>query len=311
MNPAIGIGLKVLSAFAFTLMSAGIKSMGGIYPTGQIVFFRSFFAILPLLLWLGWQGHLLDSIKTSDLRGHVVRGLIGSAGMFSGFVTLSYLPLPDAVAIGYVSPLVTVVFAFLLLRERVRVYRWSAVAAGFAGVLVMLSPHLRLGGVAAGASTLDGAAIGAGFGLVGACCAAGATIQVRRLTATEKTGAIVLYFSLLTTLLGLATIVFGWVTPSPFDLGRLVLIGVLGGIGQILMTQSYRYAEASLVAPFDYITMVWALMIGWFAFGDLPGPEIVVGGLIVIAAGLFVIWREHRLGLVRAKHVETGAQRGT
>ena len=309
MNAGLGIGLKVLSAFAFTLMSAGIKSFEGSYPTGQIVFFRSAFAIVPLVAWLSWQGKLLQSVKTSDLRGHVVRGLIGSAGMFSGFVSLSYLPLPDAVAIGYISPLLTVMFAALLLRETVRVYRWSAVAAGFVGVLIMLLPHFRKAGL--GVSAVDTTLVGAAFGLLGATCAAGATIQVRRLTATERTGAIVLYFSLLTTLLGLSTIVLGWNLPNAVDLAKLVIIGILGGVGQILMTQSYRYAEASLVAPFDYTTMIWALLIGWFVFGDLPGTEIAVGGAVVIAAGLFVIWRERQLGLHRAKHVETGAQRVT
>lgn len=292
-------------------MSAGIKSVGAAYPTGQIVFFRSAFAIVPLLIWLGWQGDLLASIRTSDLRGHILRGLIGSCGMFSGFVSLSYLPLPDSVAIGYASPLITVVLAATVLGETVRAYRWSAVAAGFVGVVVMLSPHLNLAGLSEGASGTDRPLTGAAFGLLGACCAAGATIQVRRLTATEKTGAIVLYFSLLTTLLGLLTALLGWTMPDMLDLARLIVIGILGGVGQIMLTQSYRYAEASLVAPFDYTTMVWALLIGWFAFGQLPDSAILVGGAIVASAGIFVIWRENALGLVRAKHVETGSQRST
>jgi drug/metabolite transporter (DMT)-like permease len=299
------VGLKVLAALVFTFMSAGIKWLGTGYPVGQIVFFRSAFALVPLLVWLALRGDLRASIRTNDLRSHMIRGLIGSCAMFTGFVSLAYLPLSDAVVIGFIAPLITVVLAAVFLGERVRIYRWSAVIVGFVGVLIMLYPHL-------GASSLGGDArsttIGVGFGLLGACCAAAATIQVRRLTSRESTGAIVLYFSLMTTVLGASTIVLGWTVPSPLHLALLVTIGILGGIGQILMTQSYRFADASLVAPFDYTTMIWALLLGWFVFGQLPGTAVVVGGSVVAAAGLFVIWREHRLGLNRPKQDETGSR---
>lgn len=306
MNPLLGISLKVLSALAFTIMSAGIKRVGSDYPTGEIVFFRSAFAILPLVVWLSLRGDLIRAVRTSDLKGHILRGIVGSCGMFAGFVALSYLPLSDAVVIGYASPLITVVLAALFLGETVRAYRWSAVGIGFLGVLVMMSPHL-------GAVRADGSGwlVGAGFGLLGACCAAGATIQVRRMTATESTGAIVFYFTLLTTALGLATIVLGWKMPNATDAALLVAVGILGGIGQILMTQSFRYADASLIAPFDYTTMVWAFLIGWFVFGQLPGPAVLAGGAIVAAAGVFVIWREHRLGLDRRKSRKAAPQRST
>ncbi len=233
-KPALGILLKVLSALAFTLMSAGLKVVSATYPTGELVFFRSAFALVPLLAWLGWQGSLVDAIRTRDIRGHVLRGIIGSCGMFSGFVALSYLPLHDAIAIGYAAPLIVVALAALVLKETVRAYRWTAVGIGFAGVLIMLSPHLA---AEASRRTTEAAALtGALFALLGAFCSAGATIQVRRLTLTERTGAIVFYFSLLTTALGLSTIVLGWTLPSPPDFALLVLIGVLGGIGQILLT---------------------------------------------------------------------------
>ena len=163
---------------------------------------------------------------------------MGGCGMFAGFMALSFLPLSDAVAIGYASPLMTVVLAAVILKETVRAYRWTAVAIGFAGVLIMLLPHLDLAALARGPA--GGPAVGVLFSLLAACCAAGATVQVRRLTATEKTGAIVFYFSLLTTALGLATIALGWRMPGWSDVGLLVVTGVLGGIGQIL------YAELPL-----------------------------------------------------------------
>jgi drug/metabolite transporter (DMT)-like permease len=227
--------------------------------------------------------------------------------MFSGFVALTYLPLHDAIAIGYAAPLIVVVLAALVLKETVRVYRWSAVGIGFVGVLIMLSPYLDVGSRRGGFELA--AAIGASVALFGAFCSAGATIQVRRLTETEKTGAIVLYFTLLTTSLGLLTLALGWRLPPPSDLALLCLIGILGGIGQILVTECYRYADTSIVAPFEYTTMIWALLIGWFLFGDLPTAAVLTGAAIVASAGLFVLLRERQLGLVRHKEVETSSQR--
>ncbi len=306
VKPLLGISLKILSALAFTVMSAGIKQVSANYPIGEIVFFRSALALLPLFAWLAWRGDLVNSVRTRNIKGHLLRGIISSCGMFSGFVALTYLPLSDAVAIGYASPLIVVMLAALILKERVRAYRWSAVSIGFLGVLIMLMPHLG-GGLST--DLASGPAIGALFALFGAICSAGATIQVRRLLATERTGAIVLYFSLLTSALGFFTILLGWRMPNASDLALLVAVGILGGIGQILLTQSYRHAEASLVAPFEYTTMIWAFLLGWFLFGQAPHQVVVAGAGIVAAAGLFVLWREHQLGLPRAKDVEAASQR--
>ncbi|GJD53173.1 Pseudopaline exporter CntI [Methylobacterium crusticola] len=302
-RPYLGIGLKVLSALTFTLMSAGVKALADRFPTGEIVFFRSAFAILPLLVWLGWQGGVAAAVRTRNLRGHMLRSIIGACGMFAGFAGLSFLPLSDAVAIGYASPLLVVVLAALVLRERVRAYRWAGVIVGFLGVLIMLAPHLELGASGGAGST------GALFACLAAVCSAAATIQVRKLTGTERTGAIVLYFFLFTALLGLATLALGWRMPGLGEFGLFVLVGVLGGIGQILLTESYRYGDASLVAPFEYTTMLWSLLIGWFVFGQLPQASIALGGGIVAAAGVFVVWRERRLVVERAREAAAGGAR--
>jgi drug/metabolite transporter (DMT)-like permease len=307
VQPLLGISLKIASALAFTLMSAGVKLVSERYPIGEVVFFRSAFAIVPLLAWLSWRGDLINAVRTDDLKGHLLRGIISTSGMFAGFIALSYLPLSDAVAIGYASPLITVVLAALLLKETVRAYRWSAVVIGFVGVIIMLLPHLN--GSVMAQSLAGGAGVGALFALFAACCSAGATIQIRRLMARERTGAIVFYFSLLTTFMGLMTVVLGWRMPNLADAALLVVIGILGGIGQILLTLSYRHADTSLIAPFEYTTMLWAVLIGWFAFSQLPQRTVVAGGAIVAAAGCFVLWRERQLGLQRAKEIEVGAQR--
>lgn len=309
LSPLTGIFLKILSSLAFTLMSATAKAVSVRYPVGEVIFCRSFFALAPLLVWLWWREELPSALRTNNLRGHFKRGVIGSLGMFCGFGALALLPLPDAVAIGYAAPLIVVVLAAVLLKEQIRAYRWSAVVVGFIGVLIMLSPHFEAADLARGIG--PGPTLGAVLALLGACCSAGATVEIRRLTATEMTGAIVFYFMLMTTVLGLATSVLGWNMPDGADAAMLVLMGVLGGLGQILMTQSYRYADTSLIAPFEYTTMIWAVAIGWIFFGELPVKPIVFGSAIVISAGLFVIWREHKLGLLRRETREAGPNRAT
>jgi drug/metabolite transporter (DMT)-like permease len=231
--------------------------------------------------------------------------------MFSGFTALILLPLADATAISYAAPLFTVVLAALILKETVRIYRWSAVGVGFIGVVVMLVPQFE-----AGASASDWRMIGAAFGLLGAVCAGFATIETRKLTERESTGAIVSYFMLLTTLIGLITILGGWIAPqfawkwpNSWDAGLFVMLGVMGGIGQITLTQSFRYADASLIAPFDYISMVWAIAVGWLLFSQLPKTIVVIGASIVVAAGIFVIWRERKLGLDRSRQNSSGPNR--
>lgn len=309
MSPLTGIVLKILSALAFTLMSAVAKAVSARYPVGQVIFCRSFFALVPLLIWLWWREELPSALRTRNISGHLKRGIIGSMGMFCGFGALALLPLPDAVAIGYAAPLIVVVLAAVILKERIRLYRWSAVAVGFVGVLIMLSPHFEAVDLAKGLA--PGPTVGAILALLGAFCSAGATIEIRRLTATEMTGAIVFYFMLMTTVLGLATSLLGWNTPTVFDAGMLVLLGILGGLGQILMTQSYRFADTSLIAPFEYTTMIWAVAVGWIFFGEIPVKAIVIGSFIVVTTGLFVIWREHKLGLLKRETREAGPHRAT
>ena len=309
MSPLLGISFKLLSALSFTLMSAAIKLLAARYPTGELVFFRSFFALIPLVIWLSWRSEFPSALKTSNLRGHMKRGIIGSTGMFLGFSALHLLPLSDAVAIGYAAPLILEALAALILKEKVRVYRWTAVGVGFLGVLLMLSPHMKPDAFAQG---LSGApAIGALLALGGAFCSAFASVEVRMLTRTEKTGAIVFYFMSLTSLLGLLTIFLGWTMPNWQEFLLLVTIGVLGGLGQILLVQAYRYGDASLVAPFEYSTMIWATALGWFFFGEWPAAAVITGSLIVIASGIYVILREKQLGLLKRETREVGPSRST
>jgi drug/metabolite transporter (DMT)-like permease len=307
LKPLLGISLKISSALFFTMMSATLKVLMARYPTGEVMFFRSAFALIPLLLWLSWRGDLPRALHTKNPFGHFKRGLFGAASMFFGFAALFYLPLHDAIAIGYASPLIVVILAAIVLKEQIRIYRWSAVAIGFVGVMIMLSPYLSYGSFSAGLDS--GPTVGALLCLTGAVLSAGAMIQVRHLTASEQTGAIVFYFTIVSSGLALLSLPFGWNMPTTTDFALFLLAGFFGGVGQILLTECYRWADTSVIAPFEYTTMIWALMFGWIVFSDLPTPAVATGATIVAATGLFIAWREHRLGLMRKRELEAAPQK--
>jgi len=290
--------LKVISVAVFVAMASLIKSVGKI-PPGQIVFFRSFFAVLPILIMLAWRHELRTALHTSRPFGHIARGLVGVTSMGLGFYALTLLPLPEQIMLNYAQPLLVVVFSALFLGETVRLFRWSAVIVGLVGVVIISWPKLTL--------FTDGDLFGSDEAMGVIACLAGAAISavamllVRRLVQTEQTATIVLWFSLTASVAGLCTLPFGWASLELWQVAALVGSGICGGVGQILMTESYRHAEASTVAPFEYTSMLLGIAVGYLAFGDLPTLYTLVGGSIVVAAGLFIIWRERALGLERGR----------
>jgi drug/metabolite transporter (DMT)-like permease len=300
MNLLKAIALKLVSALLFALLSAFVRYLGetGV-PLGQSVFFRSAFAIVPVVLIYSWRRELMSAVRTSRPLGHFGRGAISVAGMFLNFAALARLPLVDATAISFAAPLITVAFAAWFLGERVRIYRWSAVGVGFIGVIVMLWPYLNLSQFSGGGAAASAATVGATCALIAAFTNAGSVVQTRRLTDTETTSSIVFYFSLFCAVAGLATLPFGWIWPTGLQLAALIGAGIVGGLAHILLTTSYRFAPASMIAPFDYSMMVWAFVLGYWMFGEVPTIYVYVGSAIVAASGLFVIWRERQLGLRR------------
>lgn len=297
-RPLRGVGFKLASVFVFILMSALIKAARDEVPAGETVFFRSFFALPVIGAWLWWQGAGLAALRTQNPLGHFWRGLVGTMAMGLGFASLAYLPLPEVTAIGYTAPLLTVIFAAMFLGEEVRAFRIFAVALGIVGVLIVLAPRLTL----VGSETAGYAqAFGAMLVLTSAVFAALAQIFVRKLVASERTATIVFYFSLTASLLSLATLPFGWVWPSARPALFLIGAGLLGGLGQIFLTASYREADAALVAPFDYASMLFALAIGYGIFGEVPTPAMLGGAGLIILAGILILWREHHLGLAEAR----------
>lgn len=293
-GPFLGILFKLGAVACFIGMSAILKLTADEIPTGQQVFFRSFFAIPITLIWLTMRGDLRTGLKVASPIGHVWRGVAGTIAMGAMFAGIGILPLPEATAISFATPILIVVFAAMFLGEEVRLYRLSAVALGLIGVMIILSPRMSgIGDVRQ--------AMGASFALMGAVFAALAQIFIRKLTATETTSAIVFWFSCTSAVLSLTTIPFGWVVPSSSATLLLIGAGLIGGVAQILLTSAYRLADASIIAPFEYASMLLALLVGYFFFDEAPTAVMLIGSGIVMMAGGLIIWRERALGIERAK----------
>ena len=297
-GPLRGIVLKVVSVCFFVVMATLLKATETI-PAGELVFFRCFFAILPVVAVLAWRRQLRTALHTRNPWGHVLRAFVGASSMGLGFFALTRLPLPESTAISYAAPLLIVVFSALLLKERVHLFRWTAVLVGLVGVVIILWPRLTVfsGGTAMG----DAATLGAIACFASAVFSAFAMMQVRHLVQTERTEAIVIYFFICATLLSLLTIPFGWVWPTQQQALLLVAAGFAGGVGQLLMTSCYRYADMSVIAPFEYVSLILTIAIGFAVFAEVPTLSMIVGATIIVCSGIAVILREHYLGLDRVK----------
>jgi drug/metabolite transporter (DMT)-like permease len=298
MRPLKGIALKLCAVILFIVMSSLIKAASDSVPPGEAVFFRSLLAIPVILGWLWMRGDLRTGLRVESPMGHFWRGVVGTTAMGLMFAGLGLLPLPEVTALSYTAPLLVVVFAAMFLDEKVGLFRIGAVALGFAGVLIVLAPRLT---TLSGATVQTGEAVGAVMVLLGATCAALAQIYIRKLVQTEQTSAIVFYFSLTSTLLSLLTVPFGWTIPGANETLWLVLAGLLGGMAQIFLTSCYRFADASVIAPFDYASMLFALVIGYVVFDEVPTLPMLLGAGLVILAGLIIILRERQLGLRRER----------
>lgn len=287
-NVTRGIFLMLSAITVFTVMSAFIKAADRV-PAGEAMFFRSVMAMPIILVWLVTHGGIMQGIRTQSVRNHAVRGIVGSCAMGLGFAGLKYLPLPEVTAIRFVSPILMVVLAAIILGEKFRVVRIAAVALGFVGVVIIVAPRLSVG-------LGSDEALGVGLTLGSACLAALAQVFVKGMSGKESTTAIVFWFSATATVLSLLTIPFGWVWPTGPELTLLIGAGIVGGLGQILLTASYRFAEAGVLAPFTYVSMLWSVLIGYVWFDEIPTAAMLVGACFVIASGVIIVLRERALG---------------
>lgn len=279
----LGIALRIGAMATLACLSATVKWTGGQgIPVFEIILFRNLFALVPLGLFI-WRTTGLEVLKTQRPLGHMARAGIGLTGMVCGFSAVQYLPLTEATALQFTSPLFMTALSALLLAERVGRHRWAAVIVGFVGVLIMARP-------APGEANMLGIALGMG----GALCTAGAMVAIRQISDTERGPTIVFYFTLAGVALGAVGSLFHWVTPDPRTLALLIFAGVIGGVGQMLLTEALRNAPLGVIAPFDYTQLVWAALLGLVVWGELPHPLTLVGAVIVAGSGVYILHRELR-----------------
>jgi drug/metabolite transporter (DMT)-like permease len=284
-RPVVGVLLKLSSVVLLSCLAACVKYLGDGVPTGQLIFARGLIS-MAVLGFIAWHFHGFKVLRTERLRSHAVRSLAGTASMFCWFTALTMIPLADFTAISFTAPMFLTLLAMLFLRERIHAYRWTALVIGFVGVLITIGPHLTLGGSSLGVLVSLGAAVFSALAIT--------TLRSMSGSGGEHPLAITFYFSLTTVICSALTAFGGWPMPTGEQWLFIVVAALFGVSGQLLMTMSYRYAEASTLAPLDYTNLLLAVALGYYFFAEVPHWSMWIGAPLVIAAGLIILWREYR-----------------
>jgi drug/metabolite transporter (DMT)-like permease len=287
---ALALRLTAVSLLSGMMVLIKLASESGI-RLPELLFWRQGLAVPVVLLWV-MIGPGLVSLKTTRFGSHVVRSALGLTGMIFNFGSVILLPLAEATTISFAVPIFATILSALLLKEKVGIHRWAAVLIGFAGMLIVVQP----GGSPV---PLKGALVG----IMAAMMIAMTALQIRELGKTEAATTTVFWFSLLS-LVPLGLLLPFSITPHDgYQWLLLVGIGVTGGIGQIALTASLRYAPVSTVVGMDYISLLWSTVFGWLIWNHLPANSTWYGAPIIIASGLYIAWREHRLSIVSARDI--------
>ena len=281
--PLKGIACMVGGGALLTLNDGTVKWLSADYPIGEIMTLRGLFVFLPVAL-IAWRGGGLRALEIRNLGAQGARAGLTMLSTVFYLTALAVMPIADTIAITFAGPLFLTMLAPPLLGERVGWRRWTAVIVGFMGVVVMVRP---------GTGSLQAIALlPVGAALMGAV----RDIITRRITShavtAESSVAILCFTTLVVTLAGLLTLPFGWRMPSTVDFGLLALSGFLIGAAHYLLIEAFRFAEAGLIAPFKYLSIVWAVVFGFLVWGDIPDRWIVVGAGLVIGSGLYIFHRE-------------------
>ncbi len=291
----LAVFFKVLYVSISVVMFSLVRIVNDI-PLTEVMFFRSFFAIIPVGIWLLLRNEARGAFRTSRPFANVKRAILGLTSTILAFMAVQNLPLADAITLQYSQPLFVVAFSAMFLSERVGVFRWGAVIFGFLGVLVVTWPRLTL--LSGGLSGLrQGEVIGIGAALAASATIAVVLLVIRDLVRTEKPTTITLYSWLVTSSLLALTASNGWVPLTMLETVILIACGILGGLVQLLMAVSLKFAPASATASFEYTSLILAMTIGYYVFGDAVNLSTLFGGLMVIVSGLAIIWRENRCRL--------------
>jgi drug/metabolite transporter (DMT)-like permease len=287
-SPATGLPAALAGALwmcgaacAFALMVNLVRYLTKTFDPLQVVFFRNAFGLVAMLPWLVRRGPAV--LRTRRLGLHILRATIGIAAMVCWFTTLSLLPLAQATALSFTAPIFTSILAMLLLGEAMRARRWTAIAIGFAGALIILRP---------GVDTLQPAAL---LAIATALVWAGSTVLVKIMARTESAGAIVTYLVLFSTPFSFAAALFVWQTPTLAQLALAALLGAAGSAGHFCMTRALASADAGAVMPFDYLRLPVVAVIAYLAFGEVPDLWVWLGGAVIAASGLYIVHREATL----------------
>ncbi len=267
-----------LSVCTFSVMDLLVKSSGD-YPTGEVLFFRGFFGLLPTYFLIP-KNELKAFYKTTRPKEHLFRCLTGLMALIAIVVALRELPLAVVVSLSYAAPLFITILSIFLLSEKVGVFRWLAVLIGFIGVIVISEP---------GFEKMNYFYL---LPLIFCIGMAFVTISIRKLSTTEPIWLISIFFTITISIAGLATIPMGWVMPSFQDFILLVLIGVTGGSANLFLTQSYKLSEVSLVAPLKYLSLIFAIIFGYLIWNEVPTLKTLIGASLVVFASLIIFRRE-------------------
>ena len=270
-----------ISVCAFSLMDVLVK-WSDAYPVGQVLFFRGFCGIIPILFLIP-RDRFLDFYKTTRPLLHFKRCLSGLIALVAIFIALRNLPLATVVSITFAAPIFTTIFSIFLLKEKVGLYRWLAVFVGFVGIIVITEP---------GFSSLNFYYI---YPIIFCLGLSYVAIAIRKLSTTEPVWLISFFFSFSIAILGLLSLFQGWVMPDFLDLFLLSMVGILGGLANLWLSQSYKYSEVSLVTPLKYLALVFAIIFGYFIWSEVPTLKTLIGALLVILSSFIIFRREMTL----------------
>ena len=274
----LGFLYMFMSVCAFSVMDLIVKWSDD-YPLGQVLFFRGFFGII-FYFFIIPRERLHDFYKTKRPGLHSLRCIAGLIAIIAIFIALRKLPLATVVSISFAAPIFTTIFSIFLLSEKVGIYRWLAVLVGFIGILIITEP---------GISNLNIYYI---FPIIFCLGLSYVAITLRQLSTTEPVWLISLFFSIAITFLSFLTLPFGWVMPSFNHFLILSLVGIFGGVSNLWLSQSYKYSEVSLVTPLKYLTLVFAIIFGYFIWDEIPTIKTLIGALLVIVSTLIIFRRE-------------------
>jgi len=280
-----GIALRIAAAGSFSVMAALLKLAsldGAVAP--EMLFYRAVFGLPVVLAWVMTQPGGLQALTTRRPWAHVGRSALGIVSILCVFQTLTLLPLADATTLSFTAPIFATLLSFLILKEAVGPRRWAAVAVGFVGVVIVMRP----GG---GDHVLP--LEGIGFGLAAALLTAGVTITLRQLRDTEHVAAIVFWFFVASSIVGALLLPFVGHLHSPATFALLIGSGLAGGLAQLFMTASLKAAPVAVVAPFDYLQIVGAVVFGWWLMQTTPTLNTLAGATLIASSGLYTAWREH------------------